>query len=58
MSEVKGPLNAIKDALNAPIEAIEPTRFDDAAIARSLAARYSKPTLKDELAVTEAQETE
>ena len=58
MSEVKDPLEIIKDALNAPIEAVEPTQFDNAAIARFLAVRYSKPTLRDELAITEAQKTE
>lgn len=49
MSEVKDPLQAIQDGLNAPIEDIEPTHFDDAAIARSMATRYSTPNLKDEL---------
>lgn len=55
MSEIKDPLQAIQDALNAPIEAVAPTQFDDAAIARSMAARYSNPTLKDELAKGEMQ---
>lgn len=50
MTEGKDPLKTIQDALNAPIEAVEPTQFDDAAIACCLAARYSNPTLKDELA--------
>lgn len=59
MSEaIRDPLKAIRDSLNAPIEAVEPIQFDEAAIARSIAARYSKPTLKDELTITEAQETE
>lgn len=56
MTEIKDPLQVIQDALNAPIEAVEPTQFDNEAIARFLAARYSNPTLKDELAKPEVQE--
>lgn len=55
MSEIKDPLQAIQDALNAPIEAVEPTQFDDAAIARSMAAKYNNPTLQTELAKCEVQ---
>lgn len=55
ISKTKDPLQAIKQALDSPIEAVEPTQFDDAAIARSIAARYSNPTLKDELVKGEIQ---
>ena len=49
MTEVKDPLKVIQDALNEPIEAVEPTQFDNVAIAHFMAARYSKPNLKDEI---------
>ena len=49
MIEVKDPLQAIQEALDVPIEVVEATQFDDAAIARFMAARYSKSTLKDEI---------
>lgn len=56
MSKVKDPLQAIQEALNVPIEVVQPTEFDNEAIAHFLAVRYSRPTLRDELATAEAQE--
>lgn len=55
MSKVRDPLQTIQEALSAPIEAIEPTQFDDAAIALSMAAKYNNPNLQTELAKREVQ---
>lgn len=49
MTEGKDPLKTIQEALNIPLEAIEPIPFDDAAITCYLAERYKRPTLKDEI---------
>ncbi|WKA56812.1 hypothetical protein [Planococcus shixiaomingii] len=49
MSEIKDPMQTILEGLNAPVEALKPTEFDNEAIHRYLMVKYANPNLQDEL---------